>query len=184
MSRIGSLPIDIPEGVTVDLSEKNRILVRGPLGELSQKLDPELKYKVGENQLIIERPSDEKKHKSMHGLYRSLLYNMILGVSKGFEVKQELVGVGFRAESKGQRLSMSLGYSHDVIMELPSEIKVEAHTRKRSNPIITLKSHDKQLLGMVAHKIRSLRPPEPYKGKGIRFVGEQIRRKAGKAASV
>ena len=137
-----------------------------------------------DNQILITRPSDSKKHKSLHGLYRALIANMVTGVSEGYKKELELVGVGYRAESNGQRLSLSLGYSHDVIIELPGEVKVEARTEKRSNPVITLQSIDKQLIGHVAAKIRSLRPPEPYKGKGIKFVGEQIRRKAGKSASV
>ncbi|HDR89121.1 MAG TPA: 50S ribosomal protein L6 [Bacteroidetes bacterium] len=184
MSRIGKLPIPIPSGVTVDIDGNNLVTVKGPLGELKQQVDPVIKVQVKEGEIVLERPSEEKRHKSMHGLYRSLIYNMVVGVSEGFTVQQELVGVGYRAEAKGQLLELSLGYSHDVVFELPPEIKVEAKTEKRSNPVITLKSHDKQLLGHVASKIRSLRPPEPYKGKGIRYVGEQVRRKAGKAASV
>ena len=184
MSRIGYLPIEIPEGVTLTVSEDNMVIARGPLGELSQKVDPEITVKIHEGQMTFERPSEEKEHKSKHGLYRSLVFNMVEGVSKGFEVKQELVGVGYRAEVKGQRLEMSLGFSHDIVFELPPEVQVEALTERRSNPVVTLRSADKQLIGHIAAKIRSLRPPEPYKGKGIRFVGEQLRRKAGKAASV
>ncbi|MGC9470172.1 MAG: 50S ribosomal protein L6 [Bacteroidales bacterium] len=184
MSRIGKLPIPIPSGVTVDIDGNNLVTVKGPLGELKQQVDPVIKVHVKEGEIVLERPSEEKRHKSLHGLYRSLVYNMVVGVSEGFTIQQELVGVGYRAEAKGQLLELSLGYSHDVVFELPPEIKVEAKTEKRSNPVITLKSHDKQLLGHVASKIRSLRPPEPYKGKGIRYVGEQVRRKAGKAASV
>jgi large subunit ribosomal protein L6 len=184
MSRIGQLPINIPEGVTVTVDEKNVVNVKGPLGELTQQVNREISVEVTDHDVVIRRPSDQKHHKTMHGLYRSLINNMVIGVSKGYEIKQELVGVGFRAEARGQRLEMSLGYSHDVVIELPEEIKVEAKTERRANPIITLKSFDKQLLGHVAAKIRSLRPPEPYKGKGIKFVGEQLRRKAGKAASV
>lgn len=183
MSRIGKLPIQIPQGVTVEVKD-HVVTVKGPLGELSQNVDPEIDVKVQEGEVIVSRPTDQKRHKAMHGLYRSLVNNMVEGVSKGYEVKLELVGVGFRAEAKGQLLEMNLGYSHDIVFELPPEIKVEAKTERRSSPIVTLKSHDKQLLGHVAAKIRSLRKPEPYKGKGIRFVGEQIRRKAGKAASV
>lgn len=184
MSRIGNLPIEIPEGVTVDIDKNNLVTVKGPQGELSQQVHRDIKVSIEENQIVVSRPGESKQYKSMHGLYRSLINNMVIGVSKGYEIKQEFVGVGFRAESKGQRLEMSLGYSHDVVMELPPEIKVEAHTERRANPIVTLRSADKQLLGHVAAKIRSLRPPEPYKGKGIKFVGEQLRRKAGKAASV
>jgi len=184
MSRIGFLPIDIPEGVTVTVDNKNKVVVKGPLGELEQQVNKVIKVTIDEGKVIIARPSDQKEHKSMHGLYRSLINNMVIGVSKGYEIKQELIGVGFRAEARGQRLEMSLGFSHDVIIELPPEVKVEAVTERRANPIITLKSADKQLIGHIAAKIRSLRPPEPYKGKGIKYVGEQLRRKAGKAASV
>ncbi len=183
MSRIGKLPISIPEGVTVDYRD-NVVTVKGPLGELSQKIDPDIKVEIKDGIVRVLRPTDQKRHKAMHGLYRSLINNMVEGVSKGFEIKLELVGVGFRAEANGQMLDLYLGYSHNFMIELPQEIKVEAKTERRSNPIVTLKSYDKQLLGHVAAKIRSLRKPEPYKGKGIRYVGEQIRRKAGKAASV
>jgi len=183
MSRIGKLPITIPEGVTVDYRD-NVVTVKGPLGELSQKIDPDIKVEIKDGIIRVLRPTDQKRHKAMHGLYRSLINNMVEGVSKGFEIKLELVGVGFRAEATGQLLDLYLGYSHNFMIELPPEIKVEAKTERRSNPIVTLRSYDKQLLGHVAAKIRSLRKPEPYKGKGIRYVGEQIRRKAGKAASV
>ena len=184
MSRIGNLPIELPEGVSIDIDKNNLVTVKGTLGELFQQVHRDIKVNVEENHIILSRPSDSKEHKSMHGLYRSLINNMVTGVTQGYEIKQEFVGVGYRAESKGQRLEMSLGYSHDIIIELPPEVKVEAHTERRSNPIVTLRSADKQLIGHVAAKIRSLRPPEPYKGKGIKFVGEQLRRKAGKAASV
>ncbi|NOY37563.1 MAG: 50S ribosomal protein L6 [Chlorobi bacterium] len=183
MSRIGKLPIPLPQGVTIEVKD-HTVFVKGPLGELSQDIDPDITVGIKDGQVIVSRPTDQKRHKAMHGLYRSLINNMVEGVSRGFEIQLELVGVGFRAESKGQQLEMNLGYSHDIVFELPQEIKVETKTERRSNPIVTLKSHDKQLLGHVAAKIRSLRKPEPYKGKGIRFVGEQIRRKAGKAASV
>ena len=184
MSRIGNLPVEIPEGVSVNVDENNLVSVKGPQGELFQKVHTDITVNIEENRVTMSRPSESKEHKSIHGLYRSLVNNMIIGVSQGYEIKQEFVGVGYRAESKGQRLEMSLGYSHDIILELPPEVKVEAHTERRANPIVTLRSPDKQLLGHVAAKIRSLRPPEPYKGKGIKFVGEQLRRKAGKAASV
>lgn len=184
MSRIGNLPIDIQEGVTVTVHENNLVKVKGPLGELNQKIDPEIKVKIEGNQVILSRPTDQKRHKSLHGLYRSLINNMIVGVSRGYKIQQELVGVGFRAEAKGQLLELALGYSHDIVIELPPEIKVETKTERRSNPVITLTSIDKQLIGHVASKIRSLRPPEPYKGKGVKFVGEQLRRKTGKAASI
>lgn len=183
MSRIGKLPIEIPGGVTVKVDDNNVVTVKGPLGELSQKVNPEIDVKIEGKQLTVNRPSDEKNHRAMHGLYRSLLNNMVTGVSKGFEVKLELVGVGYRAENQGQVLQLVLGYSHHIFLQLPSEVKVEAVTDKRSNPTITLKSYDKQLIGQVAAKIRSFRMPEPYKGKGIKFVGEELRRKAGKSAS-
>lgn len=184
MSRIGNLPVEIPVAVTVTVDNDNLVKVKGPLGELKQKVDQDIKIEIKDNEIIFSRPSEEKKHKAMHGLYRALVHNMIVGVSQGYVIQQELVGIGFRAEAKGQRLEMSLGYSHDIILELPPEVKVETKTERRANPIITLKSADKQLLGHVAAKIRSLRPPEPYKGMGIKFVNEQLRRKAGKTASV
>jgi len=182
MSRIGKLPIEIPSGVTVKVNEDNLVTIKGPLGELSQSVNPEIGVNVEGSKLTVTRPSDEKNHKAMHGLYRALLNNMVTGVTKGFELKLELVGVGYRAENQGQVLDLALGYSHHIFLQLPPEVKVEAVADKRSNPIITLKSYDKQLLGMVAAKIRSFRMPEPYKGKGIKFVGENIRRKAGKSA--
>ncbi len=184
MSRIGKLPVSLPKGVTVSISDDNVIVVKGPLGELRQKIDKDMKVEVEDNQLIIKRPSESKNHKSLHGLYRALISNMVTGVSQGFKKELELVGVGYRAEAKGQNLEMSLGYSHDIVFEIPGEVKVETKTERRSNPVITLTCIDKQLIGHVAAKIRSLRPPEPYKGKGIKFVGEQLRRKAGKSASV
>jgi large subunit ribosomal protein L6 len=184
MSRIGKLPLSLPKGVTITISDTNVVSVKGPLGELSQAVDSDLKVEIVDNQLIITRPTESKNHKSLHGLYRSLIANMVTGVSQGFKKQLELVGVGYRAEAKGQQLEMSLGYSHDIIIQLPDEVTVETKTERRSNPVITLSCIDKQLIGHVAAKIRSLRPPEPYKGKGIKFVGEQLRRKAGKSASV
>ncbi len=184
MSRIGNLPIEVPQGVTIDIASDNVITVKGPVGELTQKIDPDIKVKVEDGVLTISRPTEQKRHKALHGLYRSLINNMVIGVSKGYTIQQEFVGVGYKAEAKGQILEMSLGYSHDIQFRLPKEIKLEAKTERRSNPIVTLTSADKQLIGQVAAKIRSLRPPEPYKGKGIKFVGEQIRKKAGKSASV
>lgn len=184
MSRIGNLPIEIPQGVSINIDDNNLVTVKGTLGELTQQVNKDIKVSVDEARIIVSRTSESKEHKSMHGLYRSLINNMVIGVSQGYEIKQELVGVGYRAEVKGQRLELSLGFSHDIIIELPPEIKVEAVTERRSNPIVTLRSADKQLIGHIAAKIRSLRPPEPYKGKGIKYVGEQLRRKAGKAASV
>jgi large subunit ribosomal protein L6 len=183
MSRIGKMPIDLPSGVIVNVDKDNTVTIKGALGELKQKVDPDIKVEIAGEQIIVTRPTEQKRHKAMHGMYRSLLNNMVEGVSKGFTIEQEFVGVGFKAETKGQILEMSLGYSHDIHFKLPVEVKVEAKTEKRSNPIVTLKSSDRQLLGQVAAKIRSLRPPEPYKGKGVKFVGEQIRRKAGKSAS-
>ena len=182
MSRIGKLPVEIPVGVTVKVSDDKLVTVKGPLGELTQQIDPAIDVEIEGNQLLVKRPSESKDHKSKHGLYRSLINNMVEGVSKGFEIKLELVGVGYRAENQGQILELVLGFSHHIFLQLPSEVKVEAVTDKRSNPTVTLKSSDKQLLGQVAAKIRSFRMPEPYKGKGIKFVGEVIRRKAGKSA--
>jgi len=184
MSRIGMLPINIPEGVTVSVDQGNIVNVKGPLGELTQKVNPDIKIEIKDNQILVKRPTNQKRHKALHGLYRSLINNMVIGVSRGYTIQQELVGVGYRAEAKGQRLELNLGYSHDIHIELPKEIKVETVTERRSNPIITLKSADKQLIGQVAAKIRSLKKPEPYKGKGVKFVGEQLRKKAGKSASV
>ena len=184
MSRIGKLIIQIPAGVTVDIAKDNTVTVKGAKGELSQKVDPDIQIKMENNVLEVIRPTDQKRHKALHGLYRAMLNNMIIGVSQGYTIQQELVGVGYKAESKGQILELSLGYSHDIQMKLPKEVKVEAKTERRSNPVITLTSADKQLIGQVAAKIRSLRPPEPYKGKGIKYVGEQLRKKAGKSASV
>ncbi|MDR1860923.1 MAG: 50S ribosomal protein L6 [Bacteroidales bacterium] len=183
MSRIGKLPIQIPAGVTVKVGDDNTVTVKGKLGELSQQVSPDITVEVDGACVLVKRPSDERRHRAMHGLYRALLNNMVTGVSQGYEVKLELVGVGYRAENQGQILDLALGYSHHIFMEIPKEISVEAVTDKRSNPIITLKSYDKQLLGHVVAKIRSFRPPEPYKGKGIKFVGEVLRRKAGKSAS-
>jgi large subunit ribosomal protein L6 len=184
MSRIGKLPVNLPKGVTVSISDTNLVSVKGPLGELTQEVDKDLKVEVVGNEVILSRPTESKNHKSLHGLYRALIHNMVVGVSEGYKKELELVGVGYRAEAKGQNLEMSLGFSHEVILQLPDEVKVETKTERRANPIITLTCIDKQLIGHVAAKIRSLRPPEPYKGKGIKFVGEQLRRKAGKSASV
>ncbi len=182
MSRIGKLPVNLPAGVTVEVGAGNVVSVKGPLGQLSQAVDPDIKVSVDGDVLTVTRPTDQPRHRSMHGLYRALINNMVVGVSKGYEIKQELVGVGFKAEVVNGVLQMSLGYSHDVYLMLPSEVKAEALTDRKANPIVTLKSIDKQLIGQVAAKIRSLRKPEPYKGKGIKFVGEQLRRKAGKSA--
>ncbi len=182
MSRIGKLPVAIPKGVTVTVDQTNVVVVKGPKGQLQQQVNPEIGVQVEGDQIMVSRPSDAIPHKSMHGLYRSLLKNMVVGVSEGYTIELEFVGVGYRAEAKGQLLEMSLGYSHNIVFDLPVEIKVEAVTERRSNPKVKLMSCDKQLIGQVAAKIRSFRMPEPYKGKGIKFVGEEIRRKAGKSA--
>lgn len=184
MSRIGKSPVNLPKNVTVKVDDNNVVSVKGPLGELSQAVIKDLRVEVKDNEIHLTRPSESKSHKSLHGLYRALIQNMVTGVSEGYKKELELVGVGYRAEAKGQNLEMSLGFSHEIIIQLPNEIKVETKTERRANPIITLTCIDKQLIGHVAAKIRSLRPPEPYKGKGIKFVGEQLRRKAGKSASV
>ena len=182
MSRIGKLPIVVPEGVEVSVTDSNRVKVKGKLGELEQLCDPAIKIKIEDGSITLERPTESKDHKSKHGLYRSLINNMVLGVTEGYSTTQELVGVGYKAEAKGQILDLSLGYSHHIYLELPEEINVETITERGKNPTIILKSLDKQLLGMVAAKIRSLRPPEPFKGKGIKFKGEELRKKLGKAA--
>jgi len=183
MSRIGKLPIEIPAGVTINVSKENLVTVKGPLGTLTQKVDTDLEVAVEATQIIVKRPTEQKRHRAMHGLYRSLLHNMVVGVSKGYELKLELVGVGYRAEAQNQVLDLVLGFSHHTYLQIPPEVKVVAVTDKRSNPIITLNSADKQLIGHVAAKIRSFRSPEPYKGKGVKFVGEKLRRKAGKTAA-
>ncbi|MCL1974329.1 MAG: 50S ribosomal protein L6 [Bacteroidetes bacterium] len=184
MSRIGKLPVSLPQGVSVRVDAANVVTVKGPLGTMSQKVDPDISVTVEGTEVKVCRPTDQPRHRSMHGLYRALINNMITGVATGFTIKQELVGVGYRVEAKGQILEFNLGYAHDIHLLLPPEITATVEVvKKGANPILTLKSHDKQLLGMVAAKIRSLRKPEPYKGKGIKFVGEQLRRKAGKSAS-
>jgi len=180
MSRTGNNPIAIPEGVTVEVKE-DVITVKGKLGELSQEFSG-ASVKVEDGQVFVTRPSDSKEHKAKHGLYRSLFFNMIHGVSKGWLKELELVGVGYRASNQGQTLDLALGFSHNIVLDVASEVKVETVSEKGKNPIIKLSSHDKQLVGQIAAKIRSLRKPEPYKGKGIKFVGEQLRRKAGKSA--
>jgi large subunit ribosomal protein L6 len=182
MSRIGKMPINIPQGVEITVSDKNVVKVKGKLGELEQAIDPAITVNVEDGKVTLSRATESKEHKSKHGLYRSLINNMVKGVSEGFTTVQELVGVGYKVEAKGQLLEFSLGYSHHIFMELPPEIKAEAVSERGKNPTLTLKSIDKQLLGQVAAKIRSLRKPEPYKGKGIKFKGEELRRKAGKAA--
>ncbi len=181
MSRIGKSPITIPSGVTIS-TDKGTVTVKGPKGELQQELHPSVEVSIEGDTLSLQRKNEEKQTKALHGLYRSLIHNMVEGVSKGWVIKQELVGVGYRAKTTGQLLELTIGYSHPIVLQLPHEVKVNAEQLKGQNPIITLESHDKQLIGTVAAKIRSFRKPEPYKGKGIKFVGEQIRRKAGKSA--
>ena len=180
MSRIGNNPIVIPEGVTVDI-KGNEVVVKGKLGELTQDFSS-VDIKVEDGQVVVERPSDLKDHKAKHGLYRALINNMIKGVSIGWTKQLELVGVGYRASNQGQKLDLALGFSHNIVLDLAPEIKVETTSEKGKNPIVKLTSHDKQLVGQIAAKIRSFRKPEPYKGKGVKFVGEQLRRKAGKSA--
>ena len=182
MSRIGLKPIMIPAGVEVTLGEDNTVTVKGPKGTLTNKFNNEMIIKKEDSTIVVERPTENKKHKSLHGLTRTLINNMVVGVSEGFTKELELVGVGYRAANQGQKLDLALGFSHNIILELPSEIKLETINEKGKNPIIKLTSHDKQLLGQVAAKIRSFRKPEPYKGKGVKFVGEVLRRKAGKSA--
>lgn len=182
MSRIGLAPIEIPSGVTVDVKD-NVVIVKGPKGELTQEISSLLEVSIEDGTLELKRNGDSKQERSFHGLYRALINNMIVGVNEGYKTEQELVGVGYRASVKGQQLELALGFSHPIILELPQEIKVNAVMEKGKAPLITLESADKQLIGMVAAKIRSFRKPEPYKGKGIKFKGEYIRRKAGKAAS-
>ena len=181
MSRIGKNPVVIPQGVTVDVKD-NVITVKGKLGELTQEFDSDLTVKVEDGNVLVERPSDSKDHTAKHGLYRSLINNMIEGVSNGWTKELELVGVGYRASNQGQKLDLALGFSHNIVLDIAPEVKVETVSDKGKNPIVKLTSHDKQLVGQVAAKIRGFRKPEPYKGKGIKFVGEQIRRKAGKSA--
>ncbi len=182
MSRIGKLPITLPAGVEVNV-KGTEVSVKGKLGSLSQTIDADITIAVENGVVNVSRPTDQKRHRALHGLYRSLIANMVKGVSEGYKTEQELVGVGYRASNKGQLLELALGYSHNVVFELPTEIKITTTSEKGQNPKVILESSDKQLIGMVAAKIRSLRKPEPYKGKGIKFAGEILRRKAGKSAS-
>ncbi len=182
MSRIGKAPISLPQGVEINVSKGNLVSVKGPKGELSQQIDPDLTVEVENGEINIKRPTDQKRHRSVHGLYRSLINNMVEGVSNGYVKELELVGVGYRAANTGQLLELTLGYSHPIMFAIPDEVKVEAIMEKGKNPIVKLESIDKQLIGQIAAKIRAFRKPEPYKGKGIRFKGEEIRRKAGKTA--
>jgi large subunit ribosomal protein L6 len=182
MSRIGKKTIPVPEGVTVTVGNDNVITVKGKKGELKQQVDRDIKVEVKDGQIVVNRPTDQIRHRAMHGLYRALIANMINGVTNGFERKLELIGVGFKAANQGNVLDLTLGYSHNIIFEVPKELKVSTEQLKGQNPIITLEGIDKQLIGQVAAKLRSLRKPEPYKGKGVRYVGEMVRKKAGKAA--
>ena len=183
MSRIGKKPVTIPAGVTINIGNDNLVKVKGPKGELTLQVDPDMIMKVEANELVVERPTEQKRHRAMHGLYRTLIHNQIVGVSEGYKKVMEVIGVGYKAEATGQMLELNLGFSHPIFLLLPKDVLVETETKKGAAPRITLSSNDKQLLGHFCAKIRSLRPPEPYKGKGIRFVGEIIRRKAGKSAS-
>jgi large subunit ribosomal protein L6 len=182
MSRVGKAPITIPSGVTISVAANNLVTIKGPKGELVRKVDPDISIKNEAGQIQVERPTNQKRHKALHGLYRALLANMVKGCTEGYTKKMELVGVGYKAAVTGQNLDLSVGYSHNIIFVVPKEIKVSAVTEKGSNPLVTLESHDKELLGAICAKIRSFRAPEPYKGKGIKFQGEVLRRKAGKTA--
>lgn len=182
MSRIGNAPIQIPSGVKIDIGKNNLVSIKGPKGTLTQAVHPDIKVSVEGDQIKIERPTEQKRHKSMHGMYRAVIAGMVHGVHQGFVKELELVGVGYRVSNTGNLLEISVGYSHPIMMYIPSEVKVETKTEKGSNPTIRLESHEKQLLGQIAAKIRSLRKPEPYKGKGIKYSTEVLRRKAGKTA--
>jgi len=182
MSRIGNKPVAIPNGVTASVSKDNLVTVKGPKGELKQLIDRDIKIDIKDGSIEVTRPTDQIRHRAMHGLYRSLLANMIKGVTEGYKKNLELIGVGFKASNQGNLLDLSLGYSHNIVLEVPKELKVATVTEKGQNPTISLEGIDHQLIGQVAAKIRSLRKPEPYKGKGIRYVGEIVRKKAGKAA--
>jgi len=183
MSRVGKAPIAIPAGVTVTVSDDNVVAVKGPKGQLTQAVDGDITIAQEDGHIVVQRPSEQKRHKALHGLYRALINNMVVGVTTGYKLEQELVGVGYRATNTGNTLDLVLGFSHHYVFQLPQEIKVTTTADKGKNPTIILESIDKQLIGQVAAKIRSLRAPEPYKGKGIKFVGEVLRRKAGKSAS-
>jgi len=182
MSRIGKQPVSISSGVTVTVSKDNLVTVKGPKGELTQQVDRDITVEVKEGEVLLSRPTDQIRHRAMHGLYRSLISNQIKGVTEGYKKDMELVGVGFKAANTGNVLDLALGYSHNIIFEIPKELKVSTITEKGKNPIISLEGSDKQLIGQVCAKLRSLRKPEPYKGKGVKFAGEVLRRKAGKAA--
>lgn len=183
MSRIGKAPIDIPQGVSIDVSKSNLVTVKGPKGELTQQVDADLSVGIEDGVLTVGRPTDSKRHRAAHGLFRSLINNMIIGVTNGYTLEMEVIGVGYRAETKGQILILTVGYSHPIYFIIPAEVTIETISEKGKAPIVKLTSIDKQLVGQVAAKIRAFRKPEPYKGKGIRFKGEEIRRKAGKTSS-
>lgn len=183
MSRVGNKPIELPENVTLEVSSTNLVTVKGPKGELSQQVDVDLEITIEGNSVSVKRPTDQKRHKAMHGLYRTLVNNMVVGVSEGYEKELELVGVGYKASSQGNILELSLGYSHNIYLGVPEELSLKTETLKGKNPTVFLEGIDKQLIGQVAAKIKSLRKVEPYKGKGIRFAGEHVRRKAGKTAA-
>lgn len=182
MSRIGKKVIPVPAGVTITIGSDNVVTVKGPKGELRQAIDRDIKIEVKDSQATVTRPTDQIRHRALHGLYRALIANLVKGVTDGYTRKLELIGVGFKAANQGNVLDLALGYSHNIIFEVPKELKVATEQLKGQNPVITLESIDKQLLGQVAAKLRSLRKPEPYKGKGVRYVGEVVRKKAGKAA--
>jgi large subunit ribosomal protein L6 len=182
MSRIGKKPVSVPKGVTITVGKDNVVTVKGPKGELKQAIDRDITVEVIGDEIVFSRPTDQIRHRAMHGLYRALINNLVKGVTEGFKKELELVGVGFKAANQGNVLDLSLGYSHNIIFEVPKELKVATVTEKGKNPTITLEGYDKQLLGQVAAKLRSLRKPEPYKGKGVKYTGEILRRKAGKAA--
>jgi large subunit ribosomal protein L6 len=182
MSRIGKAPVSLPKGVEVSVSKGNEVTVKGPKGELKQRVDQDLRVEVADGQLTVKRPTDQKRHRAMHGLYRSLINNMVEGVSNGYVKELELVGVGYRAANTGQMLELTLGYSHPIFFLVPEEVKVSTEMVKGKPPVVKLESIDKELIGQVAAKLRAFRKPEPYKGKGVRFKGEVIRRKAGKTA--
>jgi large subunit ribosomal protein L6 len=182
MSRIGKKPVDMPTGVSITVGADNVVSVKGPKGELKQAIDRDITVEIKDKTVVFGRPTDQIRHRAMHGLYRSLISNMVKGVTEGFKKELELVGVGYKAANTGNILDLSLGYSHNILFEIPKELKISTAQEKGKNPVITLESNDKQLLGQVCAKIRSLRKPEPYKGKGVKFVGEVLRRKAGKSA--
>ncbi|HLX92788.1 MAG TPA: 50S ribosomal protein L6 [Puia sp.] len=182
MSRIGKKPVSVPKGVTITVAENNTLVVKGPKGELKQPIDRDIKVEVKNDEVLFERPTDQIRHRALHGLYRAIAANMVRGVTEGYKRELELIGVGFKASNQGNLLDLALGFSHNIVFEIPKELKVVTAQEKGENPKIILEGSDKQLIGQIAAKIRSLRKPEPYKGKGVRYVGEQVRKKAGKAA--